>query len=143
MSISDHDYLKKILLAPVYDVAVASELVTMSSLSQQLGNTVFLKREDQQPVKSFKLRGAYNRLCMLDQAQLDAGVIAASAGNHAQGLAYGAKKRGVKATIVMPETTPDIKVDAVRRFGGELVEVVQYGTNFDMASGKALSLIHI
>lgn len=140
MNISDHDYLKKILLAPVYDVAVASELVTMSSLSQQLGNTVFLKREDQQPVKSFKLRGAYNRLCMLDQAQLDAGVIAASAGNHAQGLAYGAKKRGVKATIVMPETTPDIKVDAVRRFGGELVEVVQYGTNFDMASGKAKEL---
>lgn len=94
MNISDHDYLKKILLAPVYDVAVASELVTMSSLSQQLGNTVFLKREDQQPVKSFKLRGAYNRLCMLDQAQLDAGVIAASAAIMPRGWLTGPKKGG-------------------------------------------------
>jgi len=140
MNISDHDYLKKILLAPVYDVAVASELVLMSRLSQELGNEVFLKREDQQPVKSFKLRGAYNRLSTLTDAQQEAGVIAASAGNHAQGLAYGANVKGIKATIVMPETTPEIKVDAVRRFGGKLAEVVLYGTNFDQASTKAKAL---
>ena len=140
MNISDHDYLKKILLAPVYDVAVASELVPMSRLSGELGNNVFLKREDQQPVKSFKLRGAYNRLCTLSQAQQQAGVIAASAGNHAQGLAYGAHVKGIKATIVMPETTPEIKVEAVRRFGGQSTEVVLFGTNFDEASNKAKSL---
>ena len=140
MTVSDHDYLKKILLAPVYDVAVNSELSTMSRLSQLIGNDVYLKREDQQPVKSFKLRGAYNRLCTLTKAQLEGGVIAASAGNHAQGLAYGAKKKGIHATIVMPETTPDIKVDAVRRFGGNFVNIVLHGTNFDAASQHARNL---
>ncbi|WP_018982251.1 threonine ammonia-lyase, biosynthetic [Salinimonas chungwhensis] len=140
MTLSSHDYLKKILLAPVYDVAVTSDLVTMASLSHQVGNTVFLKREDQQPVKSFKLRGAYNRICTLSQAQQQAGVIAASAGNHAQGLAYGANVKGIKATIVMPETTPDIKVDAVRRFGGQQVTVIQHGTSFDQASAHARAL---
>ena len=140
MTISSHDYLKKILLAPVYDVAVASDLVTMSGLSHQIGNTVFLKREDQQPVKSFKLRGAYNRICTLTEAQQQAGVIAASAGNHAQGLAYGAHVKGINATIVMPETTPDIKVDAVRRFGGQQVTVIQHGTSFDQASAHAKHL---
>ncbi|PTU00770.1 threonine ammonia-lyase, biosynthetic, partial [Pseudomonas sp. HMWF031] len=107
--VSDHEYLKKILLAPVYDVAVASELSYMSLLSAELGNEIYLKREDQQPVKSFKLRGAYNRICSLSDEQLQAGVIGASAGNHAQGLAYSAKMKGIQATIVMPETTPDIK----------------------------------
>ena len=140
MTVSDHDYLKKILLAPVYEVAVASELSYMSLLSAELGNDVFLKREDQQPVKSFKLRGAYNRICSLSQAQLDAGVIGASAGNHAQGLAYSAKMKGIKATIVMPQTTPDIKVDAVRRFGGDNVNVVLHGTSFDQASSHAKHL---
>lgn len=140
MSISDHEYLKKILLAPVYDVAVASDLVLMSRLSNELGNDIFLKREDQQPVKSFKLRGAYNRLCTLSSAQQQAGVIAASAGNHAQGLAYGAHVKGIKATIVMPETTPEIKVEAVRRFGGQSTDVVLFGTNFDEASSKAQAL---
>jgi len=138
--VSDHEYLKKILLAPVYDVAVASELSYMSLLSAELGNEIFLKREDQQPVKSFKLRGAYNRICSLSDEQLQAGVIGASAGNHAQGLAYSAKMKGIQATIVMPETTPDIKVDAVRRFGGENVNVVLHGTSFDQASSHAKAL---
>ncbi|WP_218419076.1 threonine ammonia-lyase, biosynthetic [Alteromonas lipotrueae] len=140
MTVSDHDYLKKILLAPVYDVAVSSELSYMSLLSAELGNEIFLKREDQQPVKSFKLRGAYNRICSLSEAQLNAGVIGASAGNHAQGLAYSARRKGIQATIVMPETTPDIKVDAVRRFGGDHVNVVLHGTSFDQASGHAKAL---
>jgi len=140
MTVSDHDYLKKILLAPVYDVAVSSELSYMSLLSAELGNEIFLKREDQQPVKSFKLRGAYNRISSLSEAQLKAGVIGASAGNHAQGLAYSARRKGIQATIVMPETTPDIKVDAVRRFGGDHVNVVLHGTSFDQASGHAKAL---
>ncbi|MBU2978383.1 threonine ammonia-lyase, biosynthetic [Alteromonas sp. C1M14] len=140
MSVSDHEYLKKILLAPVYEVALNSELSAMSRLSQLIGNDVFLKREDQQPVKSFKLRGAYNRLSTLTEDELEAGVIAASAGNHAQGLAYGAKMKGVHATIVMPETTPEIKIEAVRRFGGSHVNIVLHGTNFDMASKHAQAL---
>ena len=140
MTVSDHEYLKKILLAPVYDVAVSSELSYMSLLSAELENQVYLKREDQQPVKSFKLRGAYNRICSLTDEQLKAGVIGASAGNHAQGLAYSARKKGIHATIVMPETTPDIKVDAVRRFGGDNVEVVLHGSSFDQASGHAKTL---
>lgn len=140
MTVSDHDYLKKILLAPVYDVAVMSDLSYMSLLSNELGNDVYLKREDQQPVKSFKLRGAYNRIASLTEAQRNAGVIGASAGNHAQGLAYSAKMKGIQATIVMPETTPDIKVDAVRRFGGDNVNVVLHGTSFDQASSHAKAL---
>lgn len=135
--VSANEYLKKILLAPVYEAAVNSDCDLMNRLSGELGNQIYLKREDQQPVKSFKLRGAYNRICQLTHAQLDQGVIAASAGNHAQGMAYAAKKKQIHATIVMPETTPDIKVDAVRRFGGEWVNIVQHGTSFD------LSLIHI
>ncbi|RDV24834.1 threonine ammonia-lyase, biosynthetic [Alteromonas aestuariivivens] len=140
MSVSDHDYLKKVLLAPVYDVAVSSELVLMSRFSQELETEVYLKREDQQPVKSFKLRGAYNRLCTLTPEQAAAGVIAASAGNHAQGVAYGARMKGIQATIVMPETTPDIKIEAVRRFGGKHVNVVLHGTSFDQAAGHARQL---
>ena len=140
MTVSDIDYLKKILLAPVYDVAVNSDLVLLSRLTAELGNEVFLKREDQQPVKSFKLRGAYNRIANLTEAQLNAGVVAASAGNHAQGVAYSANMKGVKATIVMPETTPDIKIEAVRRFGGQHVNIVLHGTNFDTASQHARTL---
>lgn len=140
MSVSDHDYLKRILLAPVYDVAVNSELVLMSRLSSELGCDVYLKREDQQPVKSFKLRGAYNRIACLSPAQLDAGVIAASAGNHAQGLAYSAHTKGIHATIVMPETTPEIKIEAVRRFGGSHVDIVLHGNSFDAANAHAQAL---
>lgn len=137
---SPNEYLKKILLAPVYEAAVNSDCVVMNRLSAELGNTVVLKREDQQPVKSFKLRGAYNRMSQLSDEQLAAGVIAASAGNHAQGMAYAAQKKQIHATIVMPETTPDIKVDAVRRFGGEWVTIVQHGTSFDQALAKANAL---
>lgn len=114
------DYLRRILLAPVYDVAVESELTPLTKLSSRLNNTLYLKREDQQPVHSFKLRGAYNKLSNLTEEQSIHGVVAASAGNHAQGLALAAQKLGIKATIVMPITTPDIKVDNVRRFGAEV-----------------------
>ncbi|MBC3766499.1 threonine ammonia-lyase, biosynthetic [Neptunicella marina] len=134
MTVSNSEYLHKILLSPVYEAAVKTDLVKMERLSEEFGNQIFLKREDQQPVKSFKLRGAYNRISQLSQEQLDAGVIAASAGNHAQGVAYSAKRKGIKAVIVMPETTPEIKIEAVRNFGGEWVEVVLHGTNFDAAS---------
>ncbi|MCV2885850.1 threonine ammonia-lyase, biosynthetic [Aestuariibacter sp. AA17] len=140
MSYTPHEYLKKVLLSPVYDVAVHSDLVRLNKLSSQLENDIFLKREDQQPVKSFKLRGAYNKLSGLTQAQLDAGVVAASAGNHAQGVAYSAKRKGINATIVMPDTTPDIKVDAVRSFGGAHVNVVLHGSNFDQANEEAIRL---
>ena len=108
-------YLRKILLAPVYDVAVETELTALTKLSAKLGQQIYLKREDQQPVHSFKLRGAYNKLLNLSEQQCLHGVIAASAGNHAQGLALAAQKLGIKATIVMPITTPEIKVENVRR----------------------------
>jgi len=114
------DYLRRILLAPVYDVAVESELTPLTKLSARLGQQIFLKREDQQPVHSFKLRGAYNKLSNLSEEKCIHGIIAASAGNHAQGLALAANKLGIKATIVMPITTPEIKVDNVRRFGAEV-----------------------
>ncbi len=114
------DYLKKILTARVYDVAVESALEKAKALSERIGNTVLLKREDQQPVFSFKLRGAYNKMAHLTPTQLAAGVICASAGNHAQGVALGARKLGVRAVIVMPVTTPQLKVDAVRALGGEV-----------------------
>lgn len=114
------DYLRRILLAPIYDVVVETELTHLTKLSSRLNNQIYLKREDQQPVHSFKLRGAYNKLNSLTEEQCIHGVIAASAGNHAQGLALAANKLGIKATIVMPKTTPDIKVDNVRRFGGEV-----------------------
>ncbi len=137
---SESTYLKNILLSPVYDVAVNTDLQKLERFSQAMGNEIWLKREDQQPVKSFKLRGAYNRINNLSEAQLKAGIIAASAGNHAQGVAYSAAKRKVHATIVMPETTPDIKVDAVRNFGGNWVNIVLHGTNFDSASDEAKRL---
>ena len=115
------DYLKKILNARVYDVAIESALEPARALSQRLRNKVLLKREDQQPVHSFKLRGAYNKLAQLSPAQLKKGVICASAGNHAQGVALGAHKLGARAVIVMPTTTPQLKVDAVRELGGEVL----------------------
>ncbi|MGJ7510798.1 threonine ammonia-lyase, biosynthetic [Variovorax sp. GT1P44] len=114
------DYLKKILNARVYDVAVESALEPARALSARLGNTVLLKREDQQPVFSFKLRGAYNKMAHLSAEQLAKGVICASAGNHAQGVALGAHRLGARAVVVMPVTTPQLKVDAVRALGGEV-----------------------
>jgi threonine dehydratase len=115
------DYLQKILTARVYDVASESPLEPAKNLSKRLGNQVLLKREDTQPVFSFKLRGAYNKMAHLSPAQLQRGVICASAGNHAQGVALGAKRLGCKALIVMPVTTPQLKIDAVRALGGNVV----------------------
>ena len=115
------DYLKRILTSKVYDVAVESPLEPAPLLSQRLSNTVLLKREDTQAVFSFKLRGAYNKMANLPPAARNRGVIAASAGNHAQGVALAATRLGCRAVIVMPTTSPQVKVDAVRRLGGEVV----------------------
>jgi len=114
-------YLKQVLTARVYDVAIESPLDAARNLSRRLHNKVLLKREDQQPVFSFKLRGAYNKMAHLTQEQLQNGVICASAGNHAQGVALGAHRLGTRAVIVMPTTTPQVKVDAVKTLGGEVV----------------------
>ena len=131
------DYLKKILTARVYDVAVESALEPAHALSQRLHNTVLLKREDQQSVHSFKLRGAYNKMAHLTPEQLKKGVICASAGNHAQGVALSAKRLGTRAVIVMPTTTPRLKVDAVRGFGGE---VVLFGDSYSDAHAHSVEL---
>ena len=131
------DYLQRILRAKVYDVAIESPLDAAPRLSARLGNHVLLKREDLQPVFSFKLRGAYNKIAHLGAATAARGVICASAGNHAQGVALGARRRGVRAVIVMPESTPAIKVEAVRALGGE---VVLHGDLFDAAYEHALVL---
>ncbi|WP_133468958.1 threonine ammonia-lyase, biosynthetic [Paraglaciecola marina] len=140
MTRSANEYLQKIIQAQVYDVAVKSDLQKLDKLSETLGNDIWLKREDQQPVKSFKLRGAYNKLSELSAEQLSKGVVASSAGNHAQGVAYSARKKQIKATIVMPATAPDIKVEAVRNFGGEYVDIVLHGSSFDEAKAEALRL---
>src|SRR6476646_1352852 len=105
------DYLKKILTARVYDVAIESALEPAKALSRRLHNKVLLKREDQQPVFSFKLRGAYNKMVQLSPEELSRGVICASAGNHAQGVAMAAHRLGSRAVIVMPVTTPQLKVE--------------------------------
>ena len=131
------DYLKKILTARVYDVAVESALEVAKNLSRRIHNTVLLKREDQQPVHSFKLRGAYNKMAHLTPEQLKQGVICASAGNHAQGVALGAKRLGTKAIIVMPTTTPSVKIEAVKALGGE---VVLAGDSYSDAYTHALTL---
>jgi threonine dehydratase len=131
------DYLKKILTARVYDVAQESALEVAKNLSRRLHNTVLLKREDQQPVFSFKLRGAYNKMAHLTPAQLKKGVICASAGNHAQGVALGASRLGAKAVIVMPVTTPALKIEAVKALGGE---VVLHGDSYSDAHQHALTL---
>ena len=131
------DYLKKILTARVYDVAVESPLELAKGLSRRLHNTVLLKREDQQAVHSFKLRGAYNKMAQLSPEQLKKGVICASAGNHAQGVALSAHKLGCRAVIVMPTTTPQLKIDAVRAFGGE---VVLHGDSYSDAYTHAAAL---
>jgi len=116
-----HNYIKKILTAPVYDVAIQSPLDQAPSLSAQLGRKVWLKREDLQPIFSFKLRGAYTKMMTLDDKQRQRGVITASAGNHAQGVALAAQKLKIKATVVMTATTPEIKVKAVQARGAEVV----------------------
>jgi threonine dehydratase len=134
------DYLRKILTSHVYDVAIESPLDEARCLSRRLGHHVFFKREDKQPVFSFKLRGAYNKLASLSKAQLAKGVICASAGNHAQGVAMGAQRLGCRATIVMPTTTPQVKIDAVRSFGGDLVQIVFEGESYSEAALHAKML---
>ena len=134
---STNDYIERILSARVYDVAVESDLDLASGLSRRLGNRVLLKREDQQPVFSFKCRGAYNTIAHLHRESELSGVVAASAGNHAQGVALAASRLGISAIVVMPQTTPKIKVDAVLALGGE---VILHGDTFDEAQAKAESL---
>jgi threonine dehydratase len=131
------DYLKKILTARVYDVAVESPLELAPTLSQELDNKIYLKREDIQSVFSFKLRGAYNKMAHLTPAQLKRGVICASAGNHAQGVALSAARLGCRAVIVMPTTTPAVKIEAVKARGGE---VVLFGESYTDAYNHALTL---
>ena len=136
---SQSDYINAIvkLGSRVYEAAQVTPLQKMGKLSERLHNNIWIKREDRQPVNSFKLRGAYAMISSLSAEQKAAGVIAASAGNHAQGVALSAKQLGLKALIVMPQNTPSIKVDAVRGFGGE---VLLHGANFDEAKAKAIEL---
>jgi len=130
-------YLQRILTARVYDVARETALDPARSLSRRIGNQVLLKREDQQPVFSFKLRGAYNKMVRLDPDSLKRGVICASAGNHAQGVALAARRLGAQAVVVMPVTTPKLKVDAVQALGAE---VVLHGDSYSDAHAHALTL---
>ena len=131
------EYITLIDEAKVYDVASKTPLALASKLSARLGNRILMKREDLQPVFSFKLRGAYNKLATLPQAALDAGVICSSAGNHAQGVALAAQRKDVRAVIVMPNTTPTIKIDAVRALGGD---VILHGDTYDDAYAHAREL---
>ena len=131
------EYITLINEAKVYDVASKTPLELARNLSARLGNRIFMKREDLQPVFSFKLRGAYNKLATLPQAALDAGVICSSAGNHAQGVALAAQRKDVRAVIVMPNTTPTIKIDAVRALGGD---VILHGDTYDDAYAHAKEL---
>jgi threonine dehydratase len=141
------DYVRHILSARVYDLAVETPLDRLDRMSERLGRPVFLKREDLQPVFSFKVRGAFNKLSSLDPDALAKGVACASAGNHAQGVAMAAAKLGVRAVIVMPTSTPAIKLNAVRRLGGE---AVLFGDSFDdanehageIAAREGLTIVH-
>ena len=140
-------YIEKILRAKVYDVAEESPLDYAPVLSKRFNNQIYLKREDLQPVFSFKLRGAYNKIVFLSEQAKQHGVIAASAGNHAQGVALSATKLGIKSLIVMPKTTPEIKVKSVRAWGAK---VVLYGDSFDdayihakeLAKAKNMTFVH-
>jgi threonine dehydratase len=132
------NYIERILKARVYDVASETPLDHAARLSTRLENRVMLKREDLQPVFSFKLRGAYNKIAHLSESAAKRGVICASAGNHAQGVALAAQRRGIPAVIVMPQTTPSIKVNAVRNLGGE---VVLHGDDYDSAYDHAQSIV--
>lgn len=130
-------YVKKILAAPVYELAVRTPLQPAPALSERLGNQVLLKREDLQPTFSFKIRGAYNKLAQLTAEQKARGVVTASAGNHAQGVALAARELGIAASIVMPESTPELKVIGVRSRGAD---AVLHGASFPFALAYALDL---
>lgn len=135
--IMSNDYLKRVLTSKVYDIAVETPLEQAPQVSARISNTVLLKREDYQPVFSFKLRGAYNKMAHMSAAELKRGVIAASAGNHAQGVAMSARRLGCRAVIVMPTTTPQVKVDGVKNLGGE---AVLFGDSYSDAYQHALEL---
>ncbi len=137
-SFMPQSYIKRILDARVYDVARETPVEEAIRMSARLDNRVWLKREDLQPVFSFKLRGAYNKMSRLTEAERARGVVTASAGNHAQGLAMAAQRMGLKATIVMPRTTPQIKIEAVRDLGGK---VVLHGDSYDEAADYAATLV--
>ena len=131
------NYLERILKAKVYDVAVETPLEAAPRLSRRLDNRVLFKREDLQPVFSFKIRGAYNKIAQLSATAAQRGVICASAGNHAQGVALGARTRGIRAVVVMPITTPEIKVQAVADLGAE---IVLHGDDYDAANDHAVGI---
>jgi len=130
--------LKEILTSRVYDVAERTTLDYAKNLSSKLGHKIYLKREDLQPVFSFKIRGAYNKIAHLSQEEKQKGVICASAGNHAQGVALSARKLGLASTIIMPLTTPDIKITAVKQLGGE---VILAGDNYSEAADHCIKLV--
>jgi threonine dehydratase len=132
------DNIRRILLARVYDVAIETPLQPANKLSSELHNHIFIKREDLQPVHSFKIRGAYNKIRQLPQEDKQKGIIAASAGNHAQGVAMSAQKLGISATIVMPKTTPGIKIEAVKSYGAEIVLA---GDNYSEAYETCVELV--
>ena len=134
------DYLKRILTSRVYDVATETPLELAPDLSRRFDNRIYFKREDMQSVFSFKLRGAYNKMAHLSPAQLKRGVICASAGNHAQGVALSAARLGCRALVVMPTTTPPVKIDAVKERGGPNVEIVLHGDSYTDAYNHALTL---
>ena len=137
MNTADKSLIERILTARVYDVAKETPLDFAKNLSQRLDNQIFLKREDLQPVFSFKIRGAFNRMFQLSAEERARGIVAASAGNHAQGVALAGKTLGIRTIIVMPKVAPDIKINAVKSFGGE---VVIHGNNFDEAFAHARHL---
>jgi threonine dehydratase len=133
-------YIPLILTSKVYDIAIETPLEQAKQLTAKLNNNVYFKREDLQPVFSFKIRGAYNKIAHLTQKEREAGIIAASAGNHAQGVAISAAKLGIKAFIVMPVTTPQLKISAVKRFGKQFVTVVLHGESYSDSYKHALEL---
>lgn len=135
------NYRRMILESRVYDVAEQTPLQEAPALSHALQNRVLLKREDLQPVFSFKIRGAYNKMASLSEEEKAAGCVCCSAGNHAQGVALSARKLGVRAKVVMPLATPEIKVNAVRHYGKEFVDVILHGKTFDDAAAKARKLV--
>ncbi len=147
MDVNADDLIRAALTSRVYDVAKETPLERAPRLSGRLDADVWLKREDQQPVFSFKIRGAYNRMARLSDAERARGVIAASAGNHAQGVAFAARHLGLRAVIVMPHTTPDIKVDSVRALGADVVLAGDYYAEAEeechrLAAERSLTVIH-
>src|SRR5271155_6198163 len=137
MSPMQENYVDRILKAKVYDVAVETSLDAAPRLSRRLSNRILFKREDLQPVFSFKIRGAYNKIAQLSAISAQRGVICASAGNHAQGVALAARTRGISAVVVMPITTPEIKVQAVADLGAE---IVLQGDDYDAANDHAVGI---